>query len=466
MAENDLEVLEREIGKILKIADQFGLEYYPMRYEICPADIIYTIAAYGMPTRFSHWSFGKAFHKMRLHYDFNVNRIYELVINSNPCHAFLLEDNSLIQNKLVCAHVLGHSDFFKNNQRFCNTSRDMIESMSVAAERFRQYEMEFGTDIVEQTLDAVTALQEHVDASLFCHVSGKKGLQSADIQPAKQTPYDDLWDLDHRAVKGEGEGLSLGKQGDTIHSAIQSNLFRKVSEKDLLQFIMKYSKVLAGWQRDIVSTLREEMLYFWPQIETKIMNEGWASYWHIKILREMDLAQDEAIEFAKLNAQVLQPSQTNINPYYLGLKIFEDIANKHGEKAIFDVRELDSDQSFLRNYLTKELVEQLDLYVFAKLGLKWKITDTQWEVVRNHLVESRTNGGFPVLIVKDGDYKGNGELYIEHRYEGVELDIKYLEKTMPYVYHLWGRNVHIQTVMEKRKVTFMYDGNKVYRRFS
>ncbi len=411
MTVHDLQVLEKEIGKILKIAGQLGLDYYPMRYEICPADIIYTIAAYGMPTRFSHWSFGKAFHKMRLQYDFNINKIYELVINSNPCYAFLLEDNSLIQNKLVCAHVLGHSDFFKNNRRFCKTSGDMLESMSVAAERFRQYEMEFGTDTVERTLDAVIAIQEHIDASLF-------------------------------------------------PQSVQE------SKKDLLQFIIKYSKALEPWQRDIMSTLREEMLYFWPQVETKIMNEGWASYWHIKILREMELAPDEAIEFAKLNAQVLQPSQTNINPYYLGLKIFESIAKQYGEQAIFEVRELDSDQSFLRNYLTKELVEELDLYVFSKQGLKWKITDKHWENVRDHLVESRTNGGFPVLMVRDGDHMGNGELYIEHCYEGVELDIKYLEKTMPYVYHLWGRNVHVQTVLEKRSVTFMYDGSKVHRRFA
>jgi stage V sporulation protein R len=131
---DDLKALERAIEEITEIAVGFGLDFYPMRYEICPADIIYTFGAYGMPTRFSHWSFGKAFHRMKLQYDLGLSKIYELVINSNPCYAFLLKGNSLTQNKLIVAHVLAHCDFFKNNVRFSNTSRDMVEKMAASAE--------------------------------------------------------------------------------------------------------------------------------------------------------------------------------------------------------------------------------------------------------------------------------------------------------------------------------------------
>ena len=118
MSELEQKGLEYAISEITEIAKGFGLDFYPMRYEICPSEIIYTFGAYGMPTRFSHWSFGKQFHKMKLHYDFGLSKIYELVINSNPCYAFLLDSNSLIQNKLIVAHVLAHCDFFKNNIRF------------------------------------------------------------------------------------------------------------------------------------------------------------------------------------------------------------------------------------------------------------------------------------------------------------------------------------------------------------
>lgn len=230
-------------------------------------------------------------------------------------------------------------------------------------------------------------------------------------------------------------------------------------------FIEENSTILEDWQRDIMTVLRDEMLYFWPQIETKIMNEGWASYWHIRIMRELDLTPDESIEYAKLNSAVVQPSRYTLNPYYLGLKIFEDIERRWGRDKIFEVRELDSDISFLRNYLTKELVEELDLFVFAKEGSEWKITDKNWENVRDQLVYSRVNGGFPYLVVENGDYEGKGDLYIKHQYEGIELDIKYLEKTLPYVQQLWGKRVHLETVVEDRPALFTYDGHKHYRRF-
>lgn len=211
-------------------------------------------------------------------------------------------------------------------------------------------------------------------------------------------------------------------------------------------------------------------------------NEGWASYWHQRILREMDLTEDETIEYAKLNAGVVQPSTTSINPYYLGLKIFEDIEERwnnptkeeqerfgrkpgKGREKIFEVRELDSDISFIRNYLTKDLVDKLDMYVFGRQGNDWTITDKAWEVVRDQLVTSRVNGGFPYLLVQDGDYLGNGEMYLFHQYEGMELDVKYLEKTLPYIYKLWGKSVHMETRIEDRRVLFTYDGKKCHRRF-
>lgn len=142
-----------------------------------------------------------------------------------------------------------------------------------------------------------------------------------------------------------------------------------------------------------MTMLHDEMLYFWPQMETKIMNEGWASYWHQRIMRELDLTPEETVEYAKLNSSVVQPSRQSLNPYYLGLKIFEDIERRWDRDKMFEVRELDSDISFIRSYLSKELVNDLDLYVFEKKGPEWKITDKAWENVRDQLVLARVNGG-------------------------------------------------------------------------
>lgn len=451
----ELAELEYAIAEIMEIADGFGLDYFPMRYEICPSDMIYTFGAYGMPTRFGHWSFGKAFHKMKLQYDLGLGKIYELVINSNPCYAFLLEGNSLIQNKMIVAHVLAHCDFFKNNCRFAATNRDMIETMSATAERIKHYELRYGRNQVEQFIDAVIAIQEHIDPQL--------------IQPHhmnKRRQMEKLIELTKNDAQDQGE----------------LPLFPPKPEKDIVWFIQEYSSTLEEWQRDIMSMLRNEMLYFWPQMETKIMNEGWASYWHQRIIRELPLSSEETIEYAKLNSSVVQPSTHTLNPYYLGLKIFEDIEQRynnptqeeqarlgrkpnHGRDKIFEVRELDSDTSFLRNHMTKKLVEDLDLYVFEKQGTEWKITDKAWEHVRDELVNSRINGGFPYIVVSDGNYMRNGELLLRHQYQGTELDLKYLERTLPYVHVLWGKTVHLETMVEDKGLLYSYDGVKVSKKF-
>ncbi|TLS51096.1 SpoVR family protein [Paenibacillus antri] len=447
--------LEAAIEEITDIARNFGLDFYPMRYEICPADIIYTFGAYGMPTRFSHWSFGKSFHRMKTHYDLGLSKIYELVINSNPCYAFLLDGNSLIQNKLIVAHVLGHCDFFKNNVRFSRTNRDMVESMAATAERIRGYEIEYGTEAVERFLDAVLGIQEHIDPSLTRQARpGEARKGDGKPQVEAPDPYGDLWELDEEA-----------RAAAAAEAEPEKTRFPVEPEKDILWFIEQYARGMPAWQRDILTVMREEMLYFWPQIETKIMNEGWASYWHTRILRELDLTPEETIEYSKLNSSVVVPSRHQLNPYYLGYKIFEDIEKRFGRDYMFEVRELNSDQSFLRNYLTKELVEDLDLYVFEKRGQEWLITDKTWERVRDQLVASRVNGGFPVIRVLDGDYIQNGELYLKHEYDGVELDIKYMERTLPYVNQLWGRTVHLETIVEDKKIVFTYDGKKHHRRF-
>ncbi|MGN1386409.1 MAG: SpoVR family protein, partial [Bacillus sp. (in: firmicutes)] len=250
------QLLEKAIDEITEIAKGFGLDFYPMRYEICPSEIIYTFGAYGMPTRFSHWSFGKQFHKMKLHYDFGLSKIYELVINSNPCYAFLLDSNSLIQNKLIVAHVLAHCDFFKNNVRFQNTKRDMVESMAATADRIRLYEIEHGKKEVEEFLDAVLAIEEHIDPALHRPIS-TLDLEEEEVEVVKPapSPYDDLWSLDKKDAKPETKPKKYKR-------------FPAQPQKDILLFIEQYSRELEDWQRDILTMMREEMLYFWPQLET------------------------------------------------------------------------------------------------------------------------------------------------------------------------------------------------------
>lgn len=452
--------LEKAIEKISAKAKEFGLDFFDMRFEVCPADIIYTFGAYGMPTRYAHWSFGKSFHRMKTQYDYNLSKIYELVINTDPCYAFLLEGNSLVQNKLVAAHVFAHNDFFKNNYWFGHTSRNMLDTMAANAERIADYEHKYGREKVEKYLDAALALQEHIDP----HVRIKKAVRSVKIK--RETPYDDLWNLD--------------RDQQTEIEEDEKN-FPAEPEKDVLGFIMENSRSLEDWQRDIVSVVRSEMLYFWPQMETKIMNEGWATYWHLKLMREVELTEDEAVEFAKMHAGVIQKSRMSINPYLVGLKIWEDIEKRwnkptdeerekfgrtggEGRQKMFEVRANENDVSFLRNYLTKQLAEDLDLYLYKKVYTKWQVTETSWETVRDGMIFLLTNCGYPYILVEDGDYRKNGELYLKHGHDGRDLDIYYLEKTLPYVYKLWGRPVHLETKVDNKIMLYSYNGEKVTKK--
>jgi len=465
----ELEVLRRAIDEIWEAGTQgTGLAPFPIHFEVVPPVVMYEVGAYGLPGRFSHWTHGKAFHHMKTMYDYGLSKIYELIINTNPAQAFLMAGNSLIQNKLVIAHVIGHSDFFKNNAWFQHTNRQMAETAGVTAERIRRYEREHGEREVEEFLDAVLSIQEHIDPNLRI---SRRAREQGPKRRSRGTEYDDLWRL--------GEKPEPEKPGPSRRRIPEE------PEKDLLLFLLQHSTELEDWQRDILNIVRNEMLYFLPQMQTKVMNEGWASFWHSRILREMDLTPEEHLEFTRLHAGVLSPSSrgTSVNPYYVGFKIFEDIERRWngeltdderreyreqkqedwphaggGRAKIFEVRELENDVSFLRNYLTRRLVEELDLYIYRREDDEWVVVEKDWRKVRDAIVDSMTNFGYPYLVVQDGDHRRAGELLLRHSFDGRELDRTYAMRTLRYLYRLWGRPVHVETTVQGQPVTWGFDG--------
>jgi stage V sporulation protein R len=456
--------LEGSIELIWDIACRLGLDPFPTHFEVVPASIMYEFGAYGIPGRFSHWTHGRAYQRMKMMYDYGLSKIYELVVNTNPSYAFLMDANSVLQNKLVAAHVLAHSDFFKNNMYFRHTSRQMIEGVSINAERIRKYEFHHGRLEVERFLDMVLSIEEHVDPNLSLRRKKPADEQEEGQRRPRRTPFDDLFRLDAVEEKSAEEQPRHRK-------------FPLEPEKDILLFIAEHSRYLEDWQRDIIQMVRNEQLYFVPQMQTKIMNEGWASYWHRAIMHELELTEEEYVQFANMNATVLAPSAQQINPYYVGLKIFESIRKRwdaptdvevrrqgrapgQGMAKMFEVREVDNDVSFLRNYLTKELVDDLDLYIYKREGDQLVVVEKDWEKIRDMLVASLTNFGVPYIVVEDADFRRNGELYLKHMYEGQEIDIKYAERTLEAVCGLWGRPVHIETVLDDRKLLLSFDGEK------
>ncbi len=447
--------LESWIERIWDKAIEFGLEPFPTHFEVVPASIMYEFGSYGLPGRFSHWTHGRAYHQMKTMYDYGLSKIYELVINTDPCYAFLMEANSPVENKLVVAHVLAHCDFFRHNAFFARTNRQMVETTSINAERIRRYEFEHGTREVERFLDAVLSIEDHVDPLELPRQ--RKGDDQEEVEKPKvrETPYDDLLELDD-PPKDE---------------------FPQEPQLDLLAFLMEHAPDLEDWQRDIIAIVRQERLYFAPQMRTKILNEGWASLWHSRILRELELPGDQYTEFARLHSSVAAPSRRSLNPYYLGMKLLEHVEQRwenpsdedkermglpggQGREKLFEIRELESDLSFMRSYLTKDAVKELDLYTYEYEDGVWKVTEKNWEKVRDQVVRSLTTYGIPYIMVEDADYKRNRELYLKHYFDGDELDVKYGEKTMQYVYQLWGRTVHLETVLDGKPFLLTYDGTK------
>ena len=486
MNSEDCRKLEKVIERVNDIASRFGLDPFPIEFEVVPPAIMYEFGAYGLPGRFSHWTFGRAYQQTKIMYDYGLSKIYELVINTNPSYAFLMDGNSLVQNTLVAAHVTGHTDFFKNNAFFANTNRQMVDNMSVNAERIRRYEFDHGKDQVELFLDAVLSIQEHVDSEAAIgdvwkrptrEEAERRGLRLVK-SPHKHgaghdesdrqlvTPYDDLFELDQRL---------------TPVPEPAPRKFPEEPQKDILLFLAEHAPDLAEWQRDILHIVRSEMLYFVPQMQTKIMNEGWASYWHARIMRELELPEEDYIEFAQLHSSVCAPSKRNLNPYYVGMKMFEDIERRwdnptreereqfgrmggEGRAKIFEVRELENDAAFIRNYLTQDLVDDLDLYIYKVEGEELKVVERDYEKIRDMIVASMTNFGNPYIVVEDGDYHRGRELYLKHVYEGQEIDIDYAERTLQYVYQIWRRPVHVETVLNSKPVLLTFDGERNTKR--
>ncbi len=268
--------LERAIEQIWEIAQAYGPGPLPVHFELVPATIMYEFGAYGLPGRFRHWTHGKAYYRMKTKYDYGLSKIYELVINTNPSYAFLMEQNDLLQNQVVVAHVLGHTDFFKNNVYFRSTPPKMIDKVSVNADRIRQYEFDHGIERSSASSTPCwpsksTLTRTPTCASASSERRDDEAANGEDGARKRSSVYDDLWALDISAEQAN-DAAEAEQRAET-----RRHRFPAEPEKDILKFLAEHAPNLEPWQRDMLLIVREEMLYFVPQMRTKIMNEGWAS---------------------------------------------------------------------------------------------------------------------------------------------------------------------------------------------
>ncbi len=424
---------------ILECAKSLGLDPFPTDFHIVPADVLYDIAARGIPGRYSHWSFGRDFQGGITRHDFGMSRIYELVINSNPSQAYVLDTNSEVINLLIRGHVYAHTDFFKHNRVFNDTNRDMPNTVTLRAKRIREYEEEFGEEEVRKMIDTAQTVEFYVDKNSYNPVIEKE------VQNEILNPYDDI--------------LSLGKSNKTPKEPDNYNhkkRFAGLPCEDILSFLIEEAP-LENWQKDILSIVRNDGLYFWPQIKTRICNEGYASFWHSKIMHQLDITDGEFVEYAKANAGVVSSHVVRLNPYWLGLQIFRDIEKRYGMEKVFEVRKLSTDLNFIRNYLTKELIEELGLiryYIESDSEYDYYIlAEDGWKEVRNAIIND-LGDRFPSVEVVDKDYNNQGILLLKHNYYGRKLKKYSAVKVLQQLQYLWGKPVYLETDRNGSKTYF------------
>ena len=263
MRPGDLPALRQAISDLWGLARDQGLDPLPTHFEVVPAPILYEVAAYGLPGRFSHWSHGKAYQSMKSQYDLGLVKYFELVINGDPAQAFLLDANDLLTDKFVVAHVLGHADFFQRNAHFATTDRDMPARVGLHAGRLRAYEFRHGRDDVESFLEALLAIEEHVDP--WAGAPPAVPAQAA-AAPGQRDPegHDRFAPLFPAPQRPRVPRPPVGPGGRDAADG-----------SDLLLFLQRHAPALEDWQRDAIALVREEALYFRPQIRTKIMKVRW-----------------------------------------------------------------------------------------------------------------------------------------------------------------------------------------------
>lgn len=413
--------------RIEVLVEAAGLNCYEQHFELCSYEDMLCYEAYaGMPAHYPHWSFGKAYERKKTFYQQNLCGLpYELVINANPCLAYLMKDNTLLLQILTMAHVYAHNDFFKNNRLFReNTRAELAVDMYKAhANRVRKYlqDPSLGPAAVERILDAAHALR---------------------FQTSR-------WGIGWRA----GTREPAGENGQGI-----PDRFRE----DLLLYLVEWGR-LKEWERDLIYIVREQTLYLMPQIETKIMNEGWATYWHYRLLKELNLPQGLYLEFLQRHNMVVAPRQGQLNSYQLGFKIFWELETRGGIDLVLTARAQERDQSFLRRYLTRELCQEFNLFSYGIRDEDVVVTQVAdedgWRHVRDKLVNSTGLSGIPVIHPLMVD---KGTLVLEHVFDGRELDMESAGETLKYVVDLWGGPVDLMTNLhEKDMVISCSDAKEV-----
>ena len=480
--------LERAQEEIQEIGRSYGLDFCPIIFEMCDYDEINMIASYGgFPTRYPHWRFGMEYLQMGKGYEYGLQKIYEMVINTNPSYAYLLDNNTMVDQKLVMAHVLGHVDFFTNNAWFAHTNRKMLDQMANHAARVRRYIDRHGADAVEQFIDMCLSIEDLIDPySPYVPrplVPAEDTLEDLSTDEVYKLPvqrrYMDKYVNPPAFLEEERQRLAEERR--------RERNFPERPERDVMGFVLRYGR-LSRWQQDVLSIIRDEAYYFAPQAMTKVMNEGWASFWHTRLMTRHILDDSEVITYADHHSGTVTMRPGQFNPYKIGIELFRDIEDRWnkgqfgkewideadiarkrdwdtgaglGMQKIFEVRRSHNDVTFLDTFLTEDFVRKVGLftYEYDESAEHYVVDSREFQAVKQKLLFMLSNRGQPRIMVTNGNHANRGELELTHTHEGFDIQMDWAQPTLQNLARLWGRPVHLRTKIEDNDVTFTHDGD-------
>jgi len=476
-------------------ARAYGLDFYDTIFEVLDYDEISEIAAMGgFPTRYPHWRFGMEYQQLSKGYRYGLQKIYEMVINNDPCYAYLLRCNQLVDQKLVMAHVYGHNDFFKNNIWFSQTNRKMMDETANHGNRIRSYMDRFGEETVENFIDHCLSLENLIDIyspfikrrdQISRYNFSPDGEEAENPQSTKfqSKGYMDAFINPPNLLKEEAQK----KENERQKEKAKPIALPEQPERDVLLFLLEHAP-LKAWQYDVLAIVREEAYYFAPQGQTKIMNEGWASFWHSTIMTQKILAPSELVDYADHHSGTMATQPGRLNPYKLGIELLRDVEERWnkgqfgpewdecddhdarlrwdkqlglGRQKIYEVRRIHNDVTFIDTFLTPDFCRRHKMFSYKhnEQNDLYEIESREFKKVKERLLFNLTNFGQPIIRVKDGNYRNRGELYLHHDHYGVDLRVDHAQDTLKHLHRLWTRPVHIETIIDGRPSLLSFDGS-------
>ncbi len=483
--------------ELIKIRDEVrgyameaGLDFFEVIFEVLDWNQMNAVASYGgFPNRYPHWRFGMEYEHISKSYAYGLSKIYEMVVNNDPSYAYLLHSNMLVDQKLVMAHVYGHSDFFKNNVYFSGTNRKMVDEMGNHRTKIMNLMDRHGLEVVEDFIDGCLSLENLIDqrqVGLFIPKAKPEPMLEAEEEErvlVKKLPSKDYMDKyvnPREFLESEQHKLEEAEK--------KSQKIPENPERDVLFFLIENAP-LDPWERDVLSIIREEAYYFAPQGQTKIMNEGWAAYHHSQMMTRKILTDADIIDYADHHSGTVSPHPGRLNPYKIGMELFRDIEDRWnkgkfghefeacdnlkeklrwdkkmglGRAKIFEVRKLYNDVTFLDAFLTDEFCEEQKLFTYAynPAAHAYEIVDRDFKKIKAKLLQGLTNMGQPQISVTDANTSNRGELTLQHHHDGVDLKVDWAWETLKKLQRIWKRPVHLETISDGSPRVFSYDGKE------